>query len=166
MNAFHQTCVSFTSQNYGAGNYRRIRRVLWLALFFDAAVGVVLGNLAYYFGEQLLGVYIEDQQAITSGMIRLLYTCVPYFLLGTLDIFVGTLRGMGHLLMPMLVSLTGICGLRILWIYTVFQYDRTLQTLYLSYPVTWAVTAVVQLACTIYVLNKTTDAKLHRTSSC
>lgn len=159
MNAFHQTTMNFTSQNYGAGKYQRIQKVLGLALLFDALIGIVLGNMVFYFGEQLLGIYVEERQAITYGLIRLFYTCIPYFLLGTMDIFVGCMRGLGHVSLPMVISLTGICGLRVLWIYTIFQNNHTLNVLYLSYPVTWAITAFVQMICTINLLGKVKRVK-------
>lgn len=154
MNAFHQTAMNFTSQNFGAGKYQRIRKVLGLALVFDAVIGIVLGNMAFCFGEQLLGIYTEEGQAVSYGMIRLVYTCVPYFLLGTTDIFVGCMRGLGRVALPMIVSLAGVCGLRVLWIYTIFRYNRTLDVLYMSYPATWAITALMQMLCTIYVMSR------------
>lgn len=154
MNAFHQTAQSFTSQNHGAGNYKRILKVLKLSLLFDAATGLLLGNAAYFFGTQLLGFYSSEQPVITMGLVRLFYTCIPYFLLGIMDVFVGCLRGVGYAVLPMIISMAGACGLRILWIFTVFQSYPTLDVLYLSYPVTWGITALAQFICTILVLKK------------
>ena len=154
MNSFHQTVMSFTSQNYGAGKYDRIKKVMWRGLLFNLIAGGCLGNLAYLEGNKLLGIYLNDPASVASGMVRLKYTCILYFLLGTMDIFVGVLRGLGYIVQPMIISLAGVCGLRVLWIYTVFQSSRTLETLYLSYPVTWAVAAVCQAICTWIIWKK------------
>lgn len=154
MNSFHQTTMNFTSQNYGAGKYDRIKKVMWWSLLFNLIAGGCLGNLAYLEGNKLLGIYLNDPASIAYGMIRLKYTCILYFLLGTMDIFVGVLRGLGYIVQPMIISLAGVCGLRVLWIYTVFQKSHTLETLYLSYPVTWAVAAVCQAICTWLVWRK------------
>lgn len=142
MNALHQTALSFTSQNYGAGKMDRINRILLLCLGCVTAVGLVMGNGAYFFGRQLLGIYSSDPEVISYGLVRMFYICVPYFLCGVMDVMVGVLRGLGYSIMPMLVSLTGACGLRILWILTVFQWSRSLETLFLSYAISWALTAL------------------------
>lgn len=154
MNAMHQTAVSFTSQNYGGGQYRRINKILVLSLALVTVIGVVLGGLGYLFGRQLLHIYASDPAVIEYGFSRLGYVCLPYFLCGLMDVFVGSLRGLGYSIMPMLVSVTGACGLRILWIYTVFQVSHTLPTLYTSYPVTWTVTATVHFICYLFVIKK------------
>lgn len=159
MNAFHQTAMNFTSQNYGAGEYQRIKKVLFLSLVFNLAVGGFIGNAAYFLGSQLLSIYISDQQAVSYGHLRMMFTCIPYFLLGTMDIFVGVLRGVGCSMLPMVISLTGACGLRVIWIYTVFRQHHTLQTLLISYPFTWAVTALAQMICTIYIFQKMKKGK-------
>lgn len=154
MSAFQQTALSFTSQNHGAGNYKRILKILKLSLVFDAATGLLLGNAAYFFGTQLLGFYSSEQPIISIGLVRLFYTCIPYFFLGIMDVFVGCLRGVGYSVLPTAISLTGACGLRVLWIFTIFQQNRSLDVLYLSYPVTWGITALAQLICTLLVLKK------------
>ncbi len=154
MNAFHQTAISFTSQNYGAGNLKRINRILLLCLGCVSAVGLGMGNLAYCFGTRLLGIYSPDAAVISYGLTRMTYVCVPYFLCGLMDVMVGSLRGMGYSIMPMLVSLTGACGLRILWIFTVFSWSRSLETLFLSYPISWAITAAVHLTCYFFAMRK------------
>lgn len=154
MNAFHQTTISFTSQNYGAGKLNRINRILFLCLSCVAAVGLGMGNLAYCFGTQLLGIYSSDVAVISYGLTRMAYVCVPYFLCGLMDVMVGSLRGMGYSIMPMFVSLTGACGIRILWIFTVFSWSRSLETLFLSYPISWGITAAVHLTCYFFAMRK------------
>lgn len=154
MNAFHQTALSFTSQNYGAGKLNRINRILFLCLGCVTAVGLALGNLAYLFGQNLLGIYSSDPEVISYGILRIFYICIPYFLCGIMDVMVGSLRGMGYSIMPMLVSLTGACGLRVVWILTVFQWSRSLETLFLSYPISWGITAAVHILCYIFAIRK------------
>ena len=154
MNAFHQTAMNFTSQNYGAGKYKRIKKVMLWSLVYNLIAGGCVGNFVYLTGNKILSIYLNDPVTISYGMVRLKYTCILYFLLGTMDIFVGVLRGLGYIIQPMLISLTGVCGLRIVWIYTIFQRIHTLDILYLSYPVTWAVAALAQMICTWIVWKK------------
>ena len=154
MNSFHQTSMNFTSQNYGAGKFDRIKKVLVYALIFDFLAGLLVGNAVYLCGNQLLGIYLDDAQSITYGMIRLKYTCICYFLLGTMDIFVGVLRGFGHVIAPMIVSLLGVCGFRILWLYTIFHWNHTMDILFLSYPISWGITAIAQMIVLWYVWKK------------
>ncbi len=147
MNSLHQTSLSFTSQNFGAHKLDRIKRVLILCEVYVIILGLVMGVGVYLLGHQLLGIYSSDPEVISSGMIRLACICAPYFLCGMMDVAVGSLRGMGYSVMPMIVSLIGACGLRVVWIFTVFRMHQTLTTLYLSYPITWAITATTHLIC-------------------
>ncbi len=154
MNALHQTALSFTGQNMGAKNYKRIFKIMWICLGLVTVIGLVLGNLAYLFGEQLVGIYSPDAEVIHYGVNRLFVICTTYFLCGLMDVIVGVLRGMGYAIMPMIVSLTGACGLRVLWVFTVFAANRSLFVLYLSYPVTWTVTFVAHMICFMIIKRK------------
>lgn len=154
MNSLHQTALSFTSQNYGAGKTGRINRILFLCLSCVTVVGLVMGNCAYFFGHQLLGIYSSDPEVISYGLVRMSYVAIPYFLCGIMDVMVGSLRGLGYSIMPMLVSLTGACGFRILWIFTVFQWSRSLDTLFISYPISWGLTAAVHMICYFFAIRK------------
>lgn len=148
LNAFHQTALNFIGQNTGARQYKRINRIMWLCLAFSTLSGLVLGVFTYLFGPQLLGIYITDSpEAITYGMVRLLYIALPYFAFGLTDVATGALRGLGEAMAPMVISVLGICGIRIFWIYTIFQIPRfhTLECLYLSYLVSWVITFVIQM---------------------
>lgn len=147
MNSLHQAAISFCGQNYGARKFRRIGRVMLICEILVVAVGLVMGNGAYFFAEQLLGLYSPDPEVIRYGVLRMSYICVFYFLCGMMDVAVGVLRGMGYAIMPMLVSLTGACLMRVVWIYTIFQSYHTLECLYISYPVSWALTFVVHMVC-------------------
>lgn len=153
MNSIYQTALSFTSQNMGAGNHKRIRKILGICLIVVTVIGLVMGLGGYAMGETLLGIYSSDPEVIQYGIRRLSLVCAPYFLCGLMDVTVGSLRGMGYSFMPMVVSLIGACGFRVLWILTVFQWHRSLRTLYFSYPISWALTAGTHLICW-WVLTK------------
>ena len=148
MNAFHQTALNFTGQNVGAGQYKRVSKIAGICLASVAVVGLVIGGAMYLFAPQLLSIYITDsREAIAHGVHRMAYLVIPYFLLGLQDVTTGMLRGLGASLAPMLVSVLGVCGLRIVWVSTVFQMPQfhTPDWLFVSYPISWAVTFVAQL---------------------
>lgn len=145
MNAFYQATISFTSQNHGAKEYKRIYRILLAGQLYVIATGLLLGNLAVFFGNELLSIYSPSPEVIAAGMSRLKVICTVYALCGIMDVFVGALRGIGYSVIPMIVSLVGACGLRLIWIATVFQIPQyhSLTTVYLSYPITWTITLSV-----------------------
>ena len=118
-----------------------------------------MGGLSYLFAHPLISIFHTDPVVIKAGTTRLLYICVPYFLIGLSEVFVGMLRGMGYSILPMAISVIGICGLRIAWIYSVFYFFPTLITVYLSYPISWIITATTQVICLIIILHKFTATK-------
>ena len=157
LNAFHQSAVNFMGQNAGARQYKRVSRTLWVCLGCATVVGLVLGSLAYCFGPSLLSLYITDsQEAIGYGMLRLSIICLTYCICGLMDVSTGALRGLGESFIPMVISVLGVCGIRIGWIYTIFQIPRfhTPQCLYISYPVSWAVTFLFQMGAFFMVYKK------------
>ena len=155
MNALHQSAVNFTGQNVGARQYDRVKKILWTCLGCVTVAGLALGTLAYAFGESLLGIYIPDSpEAIGYGLIRMRYICAVYFLCGLMDVSTGALRGMGASAVPMIISVLGVCGIRLLWIYTVFEAYHTPDCLYLSYGVSWVATFLAQFAAFWLVYNK------------
>lgn len=154
MNAFYQTNISFTGQNYGARNYRRIGKILLICQVLVIGVGWMMGNAAYLFGGTLLRLYSTDAEVIQYGIRRLGIIATTYFLCGMMEVMVGSLRGIGYSIMPMLVSLTGACLFRIVWIYTIFQKNHSLHTLYLSYPISWILTFTAHLVCFGVVYRK------------
>lgn len=147
MNSLYQTNLSFTSQNFGAKKYPRIHKILWLCLGLVIVVGFSMGGLTYLFGHQLLGIYTSDIEVIEYGLKRMAVICTTYYLCGMMDVMVGSLRGLGYSIMPMMVSLMGACGLRIVWIFTVYQWHRSLFMLYISYPITWMITFSAHVIC-------------------
>lgn len=154
MNAVYQTNLSFTSQNMGGKKYTRITKIMFTCLGTVTAVGMLLGFGAYAFGEDLLRIYSTDPEVIQFGMLRMSMIATTYFACGWMDTMVGSLRGIGYSVLPMIVSLTGACGLRILWIFTIFVQHRTLASLYISYPVSWVITAGTHLICYFIVTRK------------
>lgn len=147
MNAVYQASINFTSQNVGAHNTKRITPVLLSCLMIVSIVGISLSTIVEVFDSELLGIYSSDPTVISYGISRLHVVCMTYFLCGLMDTACGSIRGLGYSMAPTIVSLTGACGLRILWICTAFQIDRTLFTLYLSYPVSWLVTFIAHMLC-------------------
>lgn len=154
MNAFYQAAISFCGQNYGARKYRRVGKALLLCEILVVVVGLIMGNGAYFLAGTLLKIYTPDPVVIEYGILRMSYICIPYFLCGTMDVMVGGLRGLGYSIMPMLVSLTGACLFRVVWIYTIFRQFKTLECLYISYPISWALTFLVHLICFLVVYRK------------
>ncbi len=156
MNSVHQTAVSFTGQNLGGKKYDRINKILIECLLFVTAIGLIMGNGAFFFGKQILGFYSSDPQVVSYGLQRMAVICTFYCICGIMDVFVGSIRGLGYAVMPMIVSLLGACAFRVIWIYTVFQWNRSLHTLYISYPISWALTAGVHAVCFFIVRGRLT----------
>lgn len=155
INAFQQTSTTFVGQNSGARRYDNVGRVTGLCAACAAVVGIVMGGSCYLLAPKLLPIYLkEGGAAVQYGITRMSYVCLPYFLCGIMDVLSGTLRGMGVSALPMVVTLLGACGLRIVWISTVFRQHRTLGTLFLCFPVSWAVTLVALLVAFVIVWKK------------
>lgn len=155
MNSISQACLTFTARNYGANQAGNMRLVLYQCLGIVTVIGVVMGGAVYLLADPLLSVYNGDPEVIRYGTERLLIVCVPYFLCGVMEVFVGSLRGMGCSVTPMVSSIAGVCGIRILWIYTLFVWQHTLLMLYLSYPISWLITTAIHLICYLLVRRET-----------
>ena len=154
MNSIYQANLSFTSQNVGAHKYNNINRILVRCIVLVVGIGAVMGALALTFHSQLLGIYSSDPEVAAYGIKRMAVICSTYYLCGTMDTLVGSMRGMGYSMLPMLVSLAGACGFRIVWIFTIFAWNHSLESLYISYPISWGLTAAVHLACFIVLKRK------------
>lgn len=156
MNAFHQAAISFTGQNAGAAKYERINKILYTAQCCVIVAGVVFGNIVVLFGKPLLGMYTSSPEVMEAGMKRLGIICRLYAFCGMMDVMVGSLRGLGYAVMPMVVSLVGACGLRLLWIFTFFRMEpfHTVESLYLTYPVSWFITFATHVVCFVIVRRK------------
>lgn len=156
MNAFYQAAISFTGQNIGAGRTDRIKKILICSEGCVIVVGIVLGNLAYIAGRPLLSIYSSNSKVIDAGLVRMSIISVTYALCGMMDVMVGMLRGMGYSIMPMIISLIGVCGLRILWLATIFKIEKyhVVETVFLSYPITWIITIAAYVICYALVYKK------------
>ena len=154
INSVTQACMSFTSQNYGVKKWKRMDKVLIDCIILSVVVALTLGNGAYLLGPKLLRIYSEQADVVACGMEILAYTTITYFLCGLMDLFPGALRGMGYSTVPMLLSIIGTVGMRIIWICLLFPAHRSLTFLFLSYPASWAATVVMQVICFWFVRKK------------
>ena len=156
MNAFYQANISFTGQNMGAGKYKRLTRILLTAQGCVIVVGLLAGGACYIAGPTLLTLYTESPDVIAAGMIRFSYIGSIYVLCGIMEVMVGSLRGMGYAVVPMIVSLVGTCGLRILWLQTVFPMERfhNIETVYAIYPISWILTIIAHVVSYVVVRKK------------
>ena len=151
VNAVTQSCMSFTSQNYGVKKLKRMDRVLLDCMILSVGVTLTLGCGAYFFGPELLKIYTSDADVIRCGVEVLVFTTVPYFCCGIMDLLPGALRGMGYSGVPMILSIIGTVGTRIVWIFGLFPAHRSLSFLFISYPVSWILTILMQAVCFCFV---------------
>ena len=157
MNSIHQTTVNYVGQNTGAHKFDRVKKIFLTCLACVAVAGIAVSGITYIFGGQLLGIYITDsQQAIQYGLVRFTYVCLPYFMCGLMDVSTGALRGLGSSFTPMLICILGVCGIRIVWIFTVFQLPQfhTPEGLYITYPISWFVTFAAETVAFIILYKK------------
>lgn len=155
MNAFHHVALNFIGQNFGAKNYQRIKNVFYASIVCVTASGLFFGSLAFIFGRQLLSIYITDSpEAIAAGITRMAFLCLPYFLCGILDVINGALRGIGSSLVPMIISILGVCVFRVVWIFTIFDKIHTPECLFSSYTISWILTGVIEAVMFFIILKK------------
>jgi len=146
MNAFHQAAQTFSGQNYGAAKCDRVNRTLFLCLGYGVSAGLAMGTLVYSFGSTLLGIYAPGEElVIEQGLLHLKFMCFGYCLCGFMEVMTGVLRGIGYSVSPTIISMAGACGLRVVWVATVFQMHPTPATLYTAYPVSWLSTVLIQI---------------------
>lgn len=153
MNCFYQASLTFTGQNFGAKKLKNCKKVLLYSLLCVFVSGFTLGMVGYLFGDSLLSLYTSGSEAIGYGKIRMGIIMTTYFLCGLMDVCVGALRGLGKSIVPTIVTIGGVCVLRLVWIYTVFRENPTLEVLYLSYPISWIITAIIQVCSFIFIYN-------------
>ena len=150
MNSFSVAGMTFIGQTIGAERYDRVPRVARRTLLWVTIGGLVAGILCYVLREPLLSIFLKVEEggnaalAASYGEMRLMYICAPYYVCGVMDVLSGLLRGMGYSTVPMIITVGGVCGLRLVWIYTVFAVFHTPEILFLSYLLSWLVTAIVQ----------------------
>ncbi len=154
VNSVTQACMSFTSQNYGVRKFKRMDKVLIDCALLSIIVSVVIGGGSYLLGHQILGIYTKQEDVIQCGMEILSISTIPYFLCGLMDMIPGSMRGVGYSAVPMILSIIGTVGTRLVWIYGVFPDHRSLYVLFMSYPVSWGLTIVMQAICLVFVRRK------------
>ena len=154
VNSFTQTCMSFMSQNYGVRNYRRMDKILVDCMLLTVGVSLVTGCGVYFFSDFVLGIYTSDPAVIQCGMEIFLYTTTTYFICGIMDMFPGAMRGVGYSTVPMILSVIGTVGIRIWWIFWIFPTHHSLDVLFISYPLSWTVTVIMQMICFYFVRKK------------
>ncbi|MBE6776307.1 MAG: MATE family efflux transporter [Ruminococcaceae bacterium] len=161
MNAFHQGAVAFMGQNKGAGRYDRLGKVLSTSLAYVFATGLIFAVIYNVFSYELIDLYTNSDEVISAGVTRLTIIATAYFLAGMMDVVVGAIRGLGYSVVPMIVSVFGICIFRVFWIFCIFSQEayHTIESIYFSYPVSWILTLSVQLLCYFYIKIKVIDKK-------
>lgn len=163
MNSYSQTSLNFTGQNYGAGKIDRLKKIMIVCLVSVFCTGLILGAVALFFGKSLLSIYITDsQEAIGYGLTRMKYIMLSYFLCGLMDVTTGLIRGLGKSVLPMLITVAGVVGIRLGWIYIIFRIPKyhTLQSLYISYTISWIATFIAELIVFIVIMHKIKKQKL------
>ena len=155
VNSITQACMSFTSQNYAVRKFDRVRAVIRNCILLEIAVSLALGLTVRYFGPQMLHIYSDSAEVIDCGMQVLLYTTVTYFICGIMDCLPGAMRGLGQSTIPMVLSILGTVGTRVIWVFILFPMHRNLRFLFISYPVSWIITVSMQAVCTVYAYRKT-----------
>lgn len=161
MNSFYQAALTSVGQNYGAKNEKRIYKTIWISLLSVAVVGFTLGLMTVIFDKQLLGIYIKNNPlAVSFGESRMLISGLPYFMCGMMEVLTGTLRGLGYSTVTAINSFVGACGFRIVWIATVLPLHRTMETLFLCWPLSWIMVIIMHTVC-ILVLRKKAIRKMY-----
>ena len=156
MNGFSQASLTFVSQNFGAKKYDRINKTIFISQVCVFLAGFIFGNLTVIFGKQLLSLYTDSPEVIACGLDRLKIICSTYALCGMMDVMGNAIRGIGHSILPMIVSLIGVCGFRLIWIGTVFLIPKfhTCNTIFVSYPISWALTFITHIICFLIIRKK------------
>lgn len=160
MNAIYQTAITFVGQNYGAGKKKRVLKCTLQCQAIVVVVGLSFGMLCNIYSEQLIRIYSSSPAVIIAGKLRCSYILPFYFLCGTMDSMVGALRGIGQSIIPMVTSLIGACAFRLIWIATMFQFSKTIQMLYVSYPISWTITFIAHVLFFIYFYRKIPERKI------
>jgi len=153
MGSFASAAITFTSQNYGAKNYERIRPILRYCLLFGSLCSMLIGLLIYLNGSYFLGIYTSGE-SIEYGMKRLTFVVTLLFVNGMMDTIINSMRGMGYSTIPTVIMLIGICGIRFFWIFVVFKMYPYLETIYMCYPISWLITTAVEYMLWLFVYKK------------
>lgn len=156
MNGFSQGALTFCSQNMGARKIDRIKKIVWISQLSIIVLGASMSGLFLLFGHQLLGIYTKSPEVIEAGLLRCKVIFTTYYLCGIMDSMANSIRGMGHSLMPVIVTIFGACVFRLIWLFTFFQIPafHTPLVIFLSYPLSWTITYIAHLICYKKILKK------------
>lgn len=156
MNGFSQGILTFTSQNLGAKKPERIRKAVPISLSCVLGIGLVMGWTVAFFGEFFLGLYTKSPQVVAAGINRLWIIGMTYALCGTMDVTANAIRGLGHSLLPMVITLVGACGIRLVWLATIFQIPEfhSPTAIYVSYPLSWSATFAALIVAFVFFMKK------------
>ena len=154
INAFAQGAVTFPSQNYGAGDIPRCKRVLSLSMLIGIGTDLVVIALIMLFRNSLIRIFTTDENVIAYAMLRFNRVIIVHFLIGTYEITGGVLRGMNHSLIPALISVVGTCGFRLLYVFTFYPAHKSIETLLSVYPASWVVTGISMITACVLVRRK------------
>lgn len=156
MNAIAQSCVAFVSANYGAKNKENIKNVVRYSLGLVVLMNLIIGSIILTFQHELLGLYVHTDAAFEAGLQKLIILTTTYFLCGFMDVFANSLRGIGYSVLPMIVSLIGVCGIRVFWVFIMFPIEEfhSISGLAISYPISWIITSIIHLICFILMFKK------------
>jgi len=154
MGAFYVACSSFVSQNLGNKNIKRIRNSYLISLMYSMILGFIFSMIILLFSHQFLSLFTSSEEIIIEGEKRLKIMCFCYFLSGLMDTTIAASRGLRRTLIPTIIVVIGSCIFRIVWVYTVFSYYKTIESLYLLYAFSWVFTGLLELGYFIYVYNK------------
>ena len=145
MAAFYTACSSFIGQNYGAGNKERVRNSYFVSLAYSFGIGLVIGVTLEIFGTQFLSIFTTEQAVVDAGMKRLGIMGFSYCISAFMDAAIAASRGLGKSIVPTIIVIMGSCVFRIIWVYTIFAYFKTIPSLYLLYVFSWSITAIVEM---------------------
>lgn len=161
MNGFSQGALTFCSQNMGARKIDRIKKIVWISQLSIIVLGATMSGLFLLFGHQLLGIYTKSPEVIEAGLLRCKVIFTTYYLCGIMDSMANSIRGMGHSLMPVIVTIFGACIFRLIWLFTFFQIPafHTPLVIFLSYPLSWTITYIAHLICYKKILKKYTQTE-------
>lgn len=165
LNSFYHVVLTFASQNYGAKNTRRLKKVFMLGCVLAVGIGFTLGILSFIFSDTLVGIFNSDPDILEVAKYRLLYVGLPYCLCGLMEIGTAMLRSIGYSLFSTIITFFGSCLFRIVWILSVFPLHRTVSMLYVVYPISWSFTfamlTIAYVLCYRYNKKKLIAAGVH-----
>lgn len=160
-NALYQTALTFVGQHVGARKYERLKKCILWCVVVVTVIGLILGGCVFLFGKYLIGIFAPgNEEVIAAGLKKLSITGLTQFICGLMEVGCGVMRGFGKSIVPMFVSLIGSCALRLIWVWTIFAMFPSPETLYISYPITWIITACAHYVCCFVTLRgKLREAK-------